>query len=191
MWRWWRSAYQSWIRKNHIREITHISGLPRSADGPEDENDQVLHLASVTIWCGNLVKEDHRSINRLEACEMWILRRVLQISCPEKVSKVKLFRCTGVEREILHIVKMRKAAFLGHILREIWSSEADHYLKNGSKNVESVENNTHGWGIFDSGPRSTTQKPGTYEESSKRRPWSLTHLVAFDTQRRAVWQSYD
>ena len=26
-------------REKHLREITHISGPPRSADGPEDEND--------------------------------------------------------------------------------------------------------------------------------------------------------
>ena len=36
----------------------HISSLPRSADGPEDENDEVLNLAIVTIWCGNLIIED-------------------------------------------------------------------------------------------------------------------------------------
>ena len=36
----------------------HISGPLRSANGPEDQNYQVLHLASVTIWCGNLVIED-------------------------------------------------------------------------------------------------------------------------------------
>ena len=45
-------------RKKHVREITHISGLPRSANGPEDENDQVLHLASVSIWYENLIIED-------------------------------------------------------------------------------------------------------------------------------------
>ena len=57
-----------------------------------------------------------KSINWLEACEVWILRKILQISRTEKVSNLEVLRRAGVEMEMLYIVKMCKAAYSGHVL---------------------------------------------------------------------------
>lgn len=59
-----------------IWKTTHISGLSGNNDGLEDENDQMLHMASITV-CVKTWSLKVWSISKLEACKMWILRRIL------------------------------------------------------------------------------------------------------------------
>lgn len=56
-------------------------------------------------------------MNRLEAFEMWCYRRILRISWVDKISNVRVLRRLNQERELLRIVKRRKLAYLGHLLR--------------------------------------------------------------------------
>lgn len=58
-----------------------------------------------------------RSMNRLEAFEMWLMRRMLKISWTEHVSNEEVLRRMGGERELLTSVKKQKTSYLGHIYR--------------------------------------------------------------------------
>lgn len=57
------------------------------------------------------------TMNRLEAFEMWLFRRLLKISWTDHTSNTEVLNRMGVERELLQIVKRRKTAYLGHIFR--------------------------------------------------------------------------
>lgn len=57
------------------------------------------------------------TINRLEAFEMWILRRLLKIPWTAHVTNEEVLRRAQCDRELLHIIKQRKTAYLGHIVR--------------------------------------------------------------------------
>lgn len=56
-------------------------------------------------------------MNRLEAFEMWVLRRMLKIPWTEHATNEEVLNRMGIERELLQTVKRRKAAYLGHIFR--------------------------------------------------------------------------
>ena len=58
-----------------------------------------------------------RSMQRLEAFEMWVMRRMLKISWTEHTSNETVLRRMNADREILGIVKRRKTSYLGHIYR--------------------------------------------------------------------------
>ena len=58
-----------------------------------------------------------RTLKRIEAFEMWTLRRMLRISWTEHITNDDVLLRAGVERELLNIVKQRKTSYLGHILR--------------------------------------------------------------------------
>lgn len=57
------------------------------------------------------------SINKLEAFEMWTLRRMLSISWTDKVRNEDVLRRAGTERELFNLIKVRKVGYLGHVLR--------------------------------------------------------------------------
>ena len=52
-----------------------------------------------------LKKEDVRG---LESCEMWLWRKVLNISWSDKVCNEELLRCIGGERTIISVIKRRQ-----------------------------------------------------------------------------------
>lgn len=58
-----------------------------------------------------------KTMNRLEAFEMWIYRRLLRIPWTDRVRNDEVLRRMGTERMLLQIVKKRKTAYLGHIFR--------------------------------------------------------------------------
>lgn len=58
-----------------------------------------------------------KTMNRLEAFEMWIFRRLLRIPWTDRVRNDEVLRRMGTERMLLQIVKKRKTAYLGHIFR--------------------------------------------------------------------------
>ncbi|CAH2235402.1 jg5970 [Pararge aegeria aegeria] len=55
--------------------------------------------------------------NRIEAFEMWTFRRMLATSWTLKVSNEDVLRRVNQRRELLHTMKIRKVAYLGHVLR--------------------------------------------------------------------------
>ncbi|CAH2238699.1 jg13382 [Pararge aegeria aegeria] len=70
----------------------------------------LLHTAyGCEAWT---IKEDFRK--RIEAFEMWRFRRMLAISWTLKVSNEEVLRRVN---QLLHTIKIRKVAYLGHVLR--------------------------------------------------------------------------
>ena len=58
------------------------------------------------------------SINKIEAFEMWTLRRMLSVSWVDRVRNEDILQRAGlVERELFENIKKRKTGYLGHILR--------------------------------------------------------------------------
>lgn len=58
-----------------------------------------------------------KSINRIEAFEMWTLRRLLRIPWTEHATNDEVLRRARVDRQLMDTVKQRKVSYLGHILR--------------------------------------------------------------------------
>nr|CAH7751670.1 unnamed protein product [Callosobruchus chinensis] len=59
------------------------------------------------------------AINRIEAFDMWTLRRMLKISWTEHVRNDDVLRMAGLEdRELFEHIKKRKISYLGHIIRK-------------------------------------------------------------------------
>lgn len=56
-------------------------------------------------------------INRLEAFEMWLYRRILKIPWTAKTTNEEVLRKVGKGRELFNTIKKRKTAYLGHIMR--------------------------------------------------------------------------
>ena len=54
---------------------------------------------------------------RLEATEMWFLRRMLKISWTDKISNERVLTIANVKRKLLQTIKNRKMTFLGHVMR--------------------------------------------------------------------------
>ncbi|KAF6212602.1 hypothetical protein GE061_013128 [Apolygus lucorum] len=58
------------------------------------------------------------SVNRLEAFEMWCLRRMFRISWVQRVRNTEVLRRAGLEdRQLFKDVKRRKIGYLGHVFR--------------------------------------------------------------------------
>lgn len=57
-------------------------------------------------------------INKIEAFEMWILRRMLRVSWVDHVRNEEVLQRAGLaDRELFENIKKRKIGYLGHILR--------------------------------------------------------------------------
>ena len=61
-----------------------------------------------------LKKEDAR---RLESCEIWLSRKVLNITWSDKVCNEEVLRRVGEERAIISVINRRQKVCLGHTLR--------------------------------------------------------------------------
>ena len=57
------------------------------------------------------------TMNRLEAFEMWIYRRILKVPWTARVTNEEILRGIGTERQLLYTIKLRKTAYLGHVVR--------------------------------------------------------------------------
>ena len=56
-------------------------------------------------------------INRLEAFEMWLYRRILKIPWTAKVTNEEVLKRVNQQRQLFDTIKERKTAYLGHIMR--------------------------------------------------------------------------
>lgn len=54
---------------------------------------------------------------RLEAAEMWFLRRMLRIPWTARVTNEEVMRRAGVERRLLKTIRKKQLNFIGHIMR--------------------------------------------------------------------------
>ena len=58
--------------------------------------------------CWTLTKDLER---RLEAAEMWYIRRIIRISSTEKMSNEKVIEMTGYKRSLLKTIRKRQLRF--------------------------------------------------------------------------------
>ena len=55
---------------------------------------------------------------RIEATDMWFLRRMLRIQLVKKISNEKVLEKARTKRELLNNIMGRQLRFIGHVLRE-------------------------------------------------------------------------
>ena len=72
----------------------------------------MLYLANTILW-----STTESLLSRLDAFEMWVYRRVLEISWTEKITNEEVLRRMGTGREIVRQFKTRKLQYLGHLIR--------------------------------------------------------------------------
>ena len=61
---------------------------------------------------------DNETRKRLEAVEMWFLRRMMRISWTEKKSNAEVLKTACISRELINTIRNRQMKFLGHIYRK-------------------------------------------------------------------------
>ena len=69
-------------------------------------------LYGVETWTISKISQQ-----RLEALEIWTLRRMLRISWTRRVTNEEVLRSAGTSRSLLDTVRIRKLSFFGHIMR--------------------------------------------------------------------------
>ena len=57
-------------------------------------------------------------IKRLEATEMWFLRRMLRISYTDRVTNTEVLHRTNLQRTLMKDIVRRQMAFFGHVIRK-------------------------------------------------------------------------
>lgn len=57
------------------------------------------------------------TINKLEAFEMWLYRRILKIPWTARITNEDVLASVNKERELFTTIKKRKTAYLGHVMR--------------------------------------------------------------------------
>ena len=70
------------------------------------------------------------SQQRLEAFEMWTLRRMLRISWTRRITNEEVIRIAGTKKSLLETVKKRKLSFFGHVMRH---DSLQRYLNEGMR----------------------------------------------------------
>ena len=57
------------------------------------------------------------TMNRLKAFEMWVYRRILKVPWTARRTNEEILERIGRGRELMSIIKRRKTAYLGHVVR--------------------------------------------------------------------------
>ena len=82
----------------------------------EEENYQTIvwsvALYEAETW--TLRQEDRR---RLDALEMWLLRRMEKISCTEKITNEAVLKIVGERQVMVDVIIQRKKNWIGHVVR--------------------------------------------------------------------------
>ena len=92
---------------------------------------------------------------KLEATEMWFLRRILKISWLEKKSNQEVLEMSGQERSLIKTIRKRQMKFVGHIYRK---REIEHLSMTGridgrrsrGRQRETYIDSLNGWGDIQS-----------------------------------------
>ena len=93
-------------------------------------------LYAMETWTLKIV-----DMNRIEAFEMWIYRRLLKTSWTERVTNAEVLRRLGKNRELLLTIKHRKTSYLGHL----------YYKEKSKVDVGWAGNKHHGFVIYVNG----------------------------------------
>ena len=56
-------------------------------------------------------------VRRLEATEIWFIRRILKISWKDKKSNEEVMNISGYKRSLMKIIRKRQLKFFGHMIR--------------------------------------------------------------------------
>ena len=78
-------------------------------------NCYVLPILTYGCECWTITKELQK---RIEATEMWFLRRMLRISWTEHITNEEVLRRTGSGRRLMKMIRKRQMEFLGHVMRK-------------------------------------------------------------------------
>ena len=108
-----------------------------------------------------------RDVEKIEAFEMWIWRRMLKISWKDKVTNEEVLQRVGERRTLKDTIIRRKKTWLGHIIR------GNEYLTNV---IEGVIEGRRARGRPRVGMLSELKKEGYHkmkEKTSDRRLWRL------------------
>ena len=82
-----------------------------------------LKLAQCYIWSTLLYSSETWTlgtniINRINAFEMWVYRRILKISWRDRTTNTEVLRRMRTERSLMNNIKKRKMEYFGHIIRK-------------------------------------------------------------------------
>nr|CAH7758272.1 unnamed protein product [Callosobruchus chinensis] len=92
------------------------------------------YVWSVLLYGAEAWTHKAAAMNRIEAFEMWTLRRMLKISWTEHVRNDDVLRMAGLEdRELFKHIKKRKISYLGHIIRGSDMNSNAWYYREKSK----------------------------------------------------------
>ena len=72
---------------------------------------------SILLYGCEAWKVDRELKRRVEAVEMWFLKRMLRIPWTARMTNERVFELAGVRRELMAEVSKRQLKLLGHILR--------------------------------------------------------------------------
>ena len=65
--------------------------------------------------CREITKDNER---RIEAAEIWFLRRMLNIQWKDKISNEKVLKQYGLKRSLMKTIRKRQLVFFSHIHRK-------------------------------------------------------------------------
>ena len=109
-----------------------------------------------------------KMLNKLEATEMWFLRRMQRISYTEHVTNVEVLRRANTKRKLLSEMVNRQVKFFGHVMRK---EEMENMVTTG----------------YVEGKRARGRQRKTYltylQKMKEKTPIELIHL----TRDRGVW----
>jgi len=77
----------------------------------------MLRLVSIALWFRNLDVNKNNN-KKLQAFEMWMLRRMLKITWTEHKTNNKVLQLAKATLTILSSIKKRKCKYFGHLTRE-------------------------------------------------------------------------
>lgn len=75
------------------------------------------YIYSILLYGTECWTMGKRIMQRLEAFEMWVFRRLLKIPWTRRMTNENVIGMMGTDRELLQHVKRRKTSYLGHIYR--------------------------------------------------------------------------
>jgi hypothetical protein len=55
--------------------------------------------------------------DRLAAFQRWTYRRMLKISWIQHATNDEIYRCIGIEQQLIRAIKRRRVSYFGHIMR--------------------------------------------------------------------------
>ena len=77
-----------------------------------------FYVWSVLTYGSECLTVNKNMAKRIQAAEMWFLRRMLRIQWMEKLSKEIVLEKVRMKREFLNNIMCRQLRFIGHVLRE-------------------------------------------------------------------------